>query len=86
MNRRLLFSVVFVLLALVIGVNPQAAQACESCSGGGGPSEDECILTWTGASTCSIRTRCILLYCFTICQQSDYMCSVNDGGGGPPRV
>jgi hypothetical protein len=85
MNRRLFFSVVFVLLALVTGVNSQAAQACESCSGSGGPNDDECILTWSGGSTCEIKTRCVLLYCFTICRQSDFLCSVRDGGG-PPRI
>jgi hypothetical protein len=86
MNRRLLLSVFFVLWAAVIAVKPRPTQACLSCSGAGGPSDDECIQTWTGATSCEIKTRCVLLYCFTVCRQSDYMCVVRGGGDGPPPI
>lgn len=78
------------LLSLAIGaLFPRPVHACESCS-----DDFTCLSTWSGAKECTWTERCRAViidgkgfeFCWTVCKQNDFSCTVNPGGDGPPRV
>lgn len=78
------------LLSLAAGaLFPRPAQACESCS-----DDFTCLSTWSGAKECEWVERCRTVvigntateFCWDVCKQNDFGCTVNPGGGGAPRV
>lgn len=77
-----------VLVVLVAGVfAPQSLWACESCY-----DDFTCLSTMTGAKACAWVERCRIVviggtgmeFCWTVCKQTDFTCSVRPDG--PPPV
>lgn len=86
---RKVVTLVFILSLAAGALFPRPALACHSCS-----DEFTCLATWSGAEQCEWVERCRIVvignkgtqFCWEICKQYDFSCTVNPGGDGPPRV